>query len=387
MKFILNITGILLLVTLFLVGCGNSEKTNNASSQNNSTDSADLNKITLSPEMANRIKVDQLQLVELTARLQVPSQIKVDEQKLIRIGANVTGRIVEVNAQLGDEVDAGTILARISSPQLTKAQLAYLRAHSHTELNARAAKRAKLLLEADVIGSAELQRREAELQVSRAELSAAQDQLRLLGVTESAVQDLEKNGNILPSVAITVSDSGTVIERNVLAGQVVQPSDRLFKVADLSSVWAIGDVPEQNARNVMEGQHVEIHVPALGNAVFAGQIVFVADTVNPVTRTVTVRTVVQNPERLLKPAMLATMHITENPQLYLAVPEKAVVRESNQDYVFIAESNNNFLRVPVELDHTINKLRPVLDGLTVGQSIVVEGAFHLDNERKLAELE
>ncbi len=386
MKFNINKIGILLIITLFLVGCDNSEQSADSSAEN-ATDPANVNRITLAPEMAQRVKVGELKSVELTDKLLVPSQIKANEQSLIRVGANVTGRIVEVNAQLGDEVDAGTILARISSPELTKAQLAYLRAHSLTQLNARAAERAKLLLEADVIGSAELQRREAELQVSRAELSAAEDQLRLLGVTESAVSDLEKHGNILPSVAITVSNSGSVIERNVLVGQVVQPSDRLFKVADLSTVWAVGDVPEQNASTVMEGQHVEIHVPALGNAIFVGRIVFVADTINPVTRTVTVRTVVQNPERILKPAMLASMHITEKPKLYLAVPESAVVREANQDYVFIAEDNNDFLRVPVELDHVVENVRPVLKGLTAGQHIVMEGAFHLDNERKLAELE
>ncbi len=386
MKFNINTIGILTLITLFLVGCGNSEEAADSTAQN-AENLTNLNRITLPPEMAQRVKVGKLESVELTDKLLVPSQIKANEQNLIRVGANVTGRIVEVNAQLGDEVDAGTILARISSPELTTAQLAYLRAHSLTQLNARAAKRAKLLLAADVIGSAELQRREAELQVSRAELSAAEDQLRLLGVTESAVNDLEKHGNILPSVAITVSNGGSVIERNVLVGQVVQPSDRLFKVADLSTVWAVGDVPEQNALTVMEGQHVEIHVPALGNAIFVGKIIFVADTINPVTRTVTVRTVVQNPERILKPSMLASMHINESPQQYLAVPEAAVVRETNQDYVFIAEENNDFLRVPVELDHVVGNVRPVLKGLTAGQHIVMDGAFHLDNERKLAELE
>jgi len=386
MKFNINTIGILIIITLFLVGCENNEETADSSAQN-AADPTNLNRITLPPEMAQRVKVDELKLVELTDKLHVPSQIMANEQNLTREGANVTGRIVEVNANLGDEVDAGTVLARISSPELTTAQLAYLRAHSLTQLNARAAKRAKLLLAADVIGSAELQRREAELQVSRAELSAAKDQLRLLGVTDSAVNDLVKNGNILPSVEITVSTNGIVIERNVLVGQVVQPSDRLFKVADLSTVWAVGDVPEQDARTVMVGQHVEIHVPALGNAIFVGRIIYVADTINPVTRTVTVRTVVQNPERILKPAMLASMHITESPKLFLAVPEAAVVREANQDYVFIAEDNNDFLRVPVELDHVVENVRPVLKGLSAGQHIVMEGAFHLDNERKLAELE
>ncbi len=386
MKLKILLSSILLLTMLVLAGCG-SEEEQTAATDTGIVDAADLNQIRLDPEMAKRVKVGQLQKVQLAAKLHVPSQIKVDEQKLIRVGANVTGRIIDVNAQLGDNVDAGTALASISSPELTRAQLDYLRAHSNTQLDARAAERAKLLLAADVIGRAELQRREAELQISRAELSAAKDQLRLLGVLDSAVNELVKRGSILPSVAITVSKSGTVIERNVLVGQVVQPSDRLFKVADLSTVWAVGDVPEHNARNVMAGQHVAINVPALNNVTFDGRIVFVADTVNPMTRTVTVRTVVKNPERKLKPAMLASMLIQESSRERLVVPETAVVREANQDYVFIAESDTQFQRVPVELGHVIENVRPVFEGLTAGQTIVMDGAFHLDNERKLAELE
>jgi cobalt-zinc-cadmium efflux system membrane fusion protein len=161
----------------------------------------------------------------------------------------------------------------------------------------------------------------------------------------------------------------------------------LFKVADLSTVWAVGDVPEQIARNVMVGQHVKIQVPALEDIVLDGLIVFVADTVNPLTRTVMVRTVVENPDRKLKPAMLASMRIIESPRELLVIPEEAVVREANRDYVYLAEGNNRFLRVPVELAPEISNVRPVIAGLAAGQNIVVSGAYDLDNERKLSELD
>src|SRR6185437_12202710 len=149
-------------------------------------------------------------------------------------------------------------------------------------------------------------------EVARAELEAAKDQLRLLGVDSNAIKELVKKGHILPSVTINASRSGIVIGRNVIIGQVVQPADQLFGVADLSSVWVVGDVPEQIARDVQVGQHVEIHIPALGDRSFDGLIIFVADTVDPATRTVMVRTMVENPQRRLKPDMLATMHITDN---------------------------------------------------------------------------
>jgi cobalt-zinc-cadmium efflux system membrane fusion protein len=100
-----------------------------------------------------------------------------------------------------------------------------------------------------------------------------------------------------------------------------------------------------------------------------------------------VRTVVENPRRKLKPAMLAGMQIIDNPAESLVVPETAVVREANRDYVFLAQGDNRFLRVPVELGPEVVNMRPVLKGLTLEQNIVVDGAFHLENERKLAEME
>jgi cobalt-zinc-cadmium efflux system membrane fusion protein len=377
-----------LIATVFLIAaCSNGDNAADKSNAAGTEEAIDLNRISLNEDMMQRIKVDQLKRIKLADKILVPSQIKVDEQKLIRVGANVTGRIVEVHANLGDSVDAGTALARIASPELNRAQLDYLRDYSMMLLNERAVNRARLLFEADVIPAAELQRRETELQISRAELNAAKDQLQLLGIHDAAIRELVRRGNILSSVPIAVSKSGTVIERNVVVGQVVQPADPLFKVADLSTVWAVGDVPEQIARNVMVGQHVKIQVPALEDIVLDGLIVFVADTVNPLTRTVMVRTVVENPDRKLKPAMLASMRIIESPRELLVIPEEAVVREANRDYVYLAEGNNRFLRVPVELAPEISNVRPVIAGLAAGQNIVVSGAYDLDNERKLSELD
>lgn len=386
-----SIARFLSLFALFvLVACDNKEQVSpqvDETAQSEEVEVTDLNSIVIKPEMMQRVKIGKPMVIDIADRIKVPSQIEIDEQKLVRIGANVTGRIVEVLAMLGDEVIAWSVLAKIAGPELTQAQLAFLRSHSVMQLAQRAAERAEQLYAADVIGAAELQRRESEFQVSRAEFSAAKDQLRILGIDDKALNDLLKRGNILPSVPITTPMSGTVVERNVAIGQVVQPSDKLFTVADLTTVWATGDVPEHIARHVMQGQHVEIQVPALGDISFDGVIIFVADTVNPLTRTVMVRTEVENPERKLKPSMLAKMHITENPHKSLVVPESAVVRDANIDYVFVDQGENRFLRVPVELAQEVNRMRPVLKGLTAERNIILEGAFHLDNERKLAELE
>jgi cobalt-zinc-cadmium efflux system membrane fusion protein len=386
MKTTMSVIGAVVAAVLLATGCGGEEA---ASPSKEAVLQApqDVNSITIRPELVQRITIGQPTMVNLADKLQVPSQVEVDEERLVRIGSYVTGRIIELYVMLGDSVNAGAPLARISSPELTQAQLAYLRASSRTVLAQKAAERAHHLLAADVIAIAEVERRESELEVARAELEAAKDQLRLLGVDSDVLRELANKGHILPSVTINASRKGIIIGRNVVIGQVVQPADQLFQVADLSSVWVVGDVPEQIARNVQVGQHVEIHVPALGDINFDGLIIFVADTVNPLTRTVMVRTMVENSQRRLKPDMLATMHITDNPHRSLAVPETAVVREANRDYVFLSQGNNRFLRVPVELGPEVADVYPVLKGLTIDQKIVIDGAFHLDNERKLAELE
>ena len=387
MKSIVLNTGAIVFIALFVVGCGDSEPIILPEEQKVVVSKKDIFSIQLKPEMTKHLKVGLPVSLELADRLRVPGRIEPDEEALVRIGANVTGRIVEVNSRLGDEVISGGVLAKISSPEFTEAQLAFLRANSETTLAERASERATQLLLADVIGSAELQRRESELQVLRAEQSAAKDQLRLLGIGSESLDTLKKFGRILPSVEISSPIEGTVIERKVSVGQVVEPSDQLYTVADLSSVWVVGDVPEQSARGVKIDQHVEVYIPALGDVRLIGRIVFVAETVDPETRTVMVRTLVDNEFRALKPAMLARMYITGVQNKKLVIPEGAVVREDNRDHVFIAQGNDHFLLVPVELGEAVGQVRPVLEGLDKDREIVLDGAFHLNNERKRADLE
>ena len=119
----------------------------------------------------------------------------------------------------------------------------------------------------------------------------------------------------------------------------------------------------------------------------AGRIVSVGATVQPDTRTVAIRTEVDNPTRAFKPQMLATMRISGAPQQVLALPLAAVVRENDRDHVFVKTGTHQYRLSPVELGPASNGLRPLLNGAREGVEIVVDGAFHLNNERKRAELE
>lgn len=376
-------------VAVLLVACGKKSDAPAASApaaQASAPASTDQ-QVRIEPAMAGRFEIAEAGMVDLAPFQEVPGRIEANERLVTRIGASVTGRVTEVLVEVGDRVRNGQALARVASPELTQAQMAYLRAHSNAGLAERAVERARQLFQADVIGSAELQRRESELSVARAEMRAQGDQLRLLGISAPALDELRERGALQPHAAVLATQSGVVIERKVSNGQVAQPGDPLFTLADLGNVWVVGALPEQTARAVQVGQRVDIEVPALGGRQLSGRIVYVGDTVSPETRTVPIRTQVDNPGRDLKPQMLATMRIRGEARQQLVVPQEAVIREGDRDHVYLRAADNVFRYVPVELGPEQNGLRPVIKGLQAGDPVVVEGAFHLHNERKRAELQ
>ena len=364
-----------------------SDKPNPVTAAKQAVAAPDPLEVAIKPEMKAQFELSEVQTMNVTPWLEVAGRIEANEQLVTRIGASVTGRVTQVLAEVGDRVRVGQTLARVTSPELTNMQLNYLRAYSTASQAQRALERAQQLIQADVIGTAELQRRESELVVARAEMRAASDQLVQAGLPIEAIDRLREQGNLHPSAAISATLTGVVIERKISPGQVAQPGDPLFTVANLDNVWVVGALPEQVARSVVAGQGVEIAVPALGDRVLSGKIVYVGDTVSVDTRSVMIRTQVDNARRDLKPQMLATMRIRGEEQNTLAVSAQAVVRENDRDHVFVRKSDLVFRLTPVELGPAQGDMRPVLKGLTAGAEVVAKGAFHLNNERKRAELE
>ena len=342
--------------------------------------------VSVPPGFGAEIRVAPVGATPLSDTLRVAGKVDFDETRVTRIGATVTGRVIEIHAHLGQQVKVGDALAVINSTELGQAQLAFLKARAQADLQARSVERARQLFAADVIGKAELQRRESELAIASAEQRGAADQLRVLGMSSAAIGRLGTSGVIHSVTPVVSTMAGTVVERQVAPGQVVQPADALYMVADLSQVWVTAEVPEQQAALVKSGQSVDIEVPALGVRL-TGKLIYVADTVNPETRTVTVRSAVANANRQLKPAMLATMLIQAAPVERLVVPAQAVVRDADADNVFVEIGPQQFRLTPVRLGPDVDGRRPVLSGLKPEQRILVSGAFHLNNERKRKELE
>ncbi len=334
-----------------------------------------------------QIQVAEVASQDISDTLRVAGQIDFNEQALTRIGASVTGRVTQIHAHLGNTVNKGETLALINSSELSGSQLAYLKARSEKELHRRNMERAKTLFDADVISAAELHRRENEYEIAAAETRAAQDQLRVLGVSAKSIERLASTGAIDSVAGVVATIQGVVVERKIATGQVVQPSDVLFAVADLSRVWAVAQVPEQQISQVKVGQSVSIEVPALENEKLVGKLIYVGQTVNPDTRTVLVRTELDNTSGRLKPSMLASMLIESTPVKRVVVPTTAVVRQDDADHVFVELSDNRFRLTPVKLAAEQNGQRVVLEGLKPGMRIISDGAFHVNNHRNLAEME
>ncbi len=342
---------------------------------------------------APRSLVERLQVAPVERRpvsepLSVVGRIDFDEQTVARIGASVTGRVTELSGAVGQSVRPGQVLAQLHSTELGQAQLAYLKANAQYDLATKAVDRAKLLLAADVIGSAELQRRENELRVAQVEKRAAADQLRVMGVSPREIQRTIETGAITSTSSVVATVGGVIVDRKVTKGQVVQPADVIFMVADLSRVWVIAQVPESQIGRVQPGQAVTVEVTSVPEPV-KGRVAWIADTVNPETRTVTVRTEVENPRRQLRPEMLANVSIEPAPVERLVVPSSAVVRENNLEHVFVrvGDGDGRFRLTRVSLADETDGLRVVQSGLKGGERIVVDGAFHLNSERLRAQTE
>lgn len=351
---------------------------------------ADPLRVTAPASLMDRLATVEARRQPIAEPLAVTARVDFNEQAVARIGASVTGRVTDMQALPGQAVKAGQVLAQLHSTELGSAQLAYLKANAQRDLAAKAVERAHLLLAADVIGSAELQRRENELRIAESERRAAADQLRVMGVSAGSLAETSRSGAITSTSTVVSTVSGVVVERKIAKGQVVQPADVLYTVADLSRVWVLAQVPESDIARVRPGQRVRIELAAPDLAPVQGELSWVADIVNPETRTLTVRAEIANPDRQLKPAMLARMVIDPLPVERLVVPASAVVREDNLDHVFVqvgSPADRQFRLTRVKLGTRVEGMQAIEDGLQPGMVVVTDGAFHLNNERKRAEME
>ena len=347
----------------------------------------DPNLVELTAELQKKVKLVQVGQADIREVLRIPGSIQVDEQRIARIGAPVTGRITDIDAVLGQHVQQGQALATLNSTELAQNQLVYIKALQQIDLQSKAVERARVLLEADVISKAELQRRESELSAAKADFNAAGDQLHVLGMSFEAIAKLSKTSKMHSFSTVTSRISGTVISRKINLGQVVQPADELFVVADLSKVYAVAEVPERQIELIEKGQEVDILIPSIKDKPIKGKLVYVSDIVNPETRTVMVRSELSNSNREIKTDMLVSMLVQSKPISRISVPMQSIVRENDKNHVFVQIAPNKYRLREIDVGDEFNGMVAIVSGVEEGETIVTDGAFHLNNERKRKELE
>ncbi|HEY0263746.1 MAG TPA: efflux RND transporter periplasmic adaptor subunit [Granulicella sp.] len=373
-----NIPRYCLAALLCLTALGCKEKPKEAAA---STMQSDPNEVTITPALAENLKTGTPQMTDITGSLQVAAHVETDARHIARVGSPVSGRILKLLVFEGQSVKEGTVLAMLHSTDLSDTQFALVKAASQQELAAAAERRAEQLVAADVIGQAELERRKAELLQATTEAASYRTQLRGLGMTEPQIHQLETTRRLSADYPIVTPKSGTVLKREITIGQVVQPADPAFTIADLSTIWIVANVPEEDAGHLRKGMQVTVRVPALEKEM-SGSLSFVSPIVDPATRTVEVRMDTANKDGLLKPDELANMTFTGHTDRKLTVPNTAVVREENKDYVFVRTGDQRYVLREVQLGDEENDRRIVLSGVQQDETIVTDGAFHLNNQRR-----
>jgi cobalt-zinc-cadmium efflux system membrane fusion protein len=357
------------------------------------------------------IEVAGVELGRLPRKLSVPGRIGVNEDRTVRVGSIASGRVSKVLAGVGDRVNEGNHLAEIQSQEVDDLRAEYAKAiaeleHSRAEVDfwqkGRDRSARLYALKAGSLDNvrsseAELLRAQTSVQIAQAELGRLEERLEHLGLTmEGAVEEYltpraPTSGEYehVEAIPVVSPQSGTILERLVTPGTVVSPSADLFVVSDLTTLWVHAEVPEKNLAYLKEGQSAEIVVEAYPERKFPGRLAYVADVLNPATRTVQVRCEARNPAGLLRPEMYATISfdLGEDEEAIL-VPRGALQTVEERSVVFIAEGSSTFRVTPVRTGRAEGELVSVLEGLSRGEQVAIKGSFLLKSEflkRQLSE--
>jgi cobalt-zinc-cadmium efflux system membrane fusion protein len=345
-------------------------------------------RVSLSAEESARIGlvVQPVSRSDFRMHREFPGIVRPNQHNMAEITTLVRGRVVEVYGDLGQEVKANQSLAILYSSELGLAQSAHLKAQAKLHLAEQAYNRAKFLLQEQVIGEAEAQRRHAELLSIQAEAHEAQDRLKLLGMSDQEFRQLETTRRIKSVVPIVAPFAGRIIGRKLTRGEVVETTENLFVIADLSNVWVQANIPEKDIPFVHSiratgGTQADVRINAYPGEIFKGTITYVGDVLDPSTRTMQLRLELPNGDGRLKPEMFATVRLFSEAQPdRLFVPESALQRDQGKTFVFVQRTATEYELREVQIGESNGTHTSVLTGLTEGEPIVTEGAFVLKSE-------
>jgi len=335
----------------------------------------------------------------LASRVTATGQLIIPEDQVAVIGPVHEGRLVRFHVGQGSRVRQGQHLADLESADVDAAKADYLRAmaemenvrrvsESETKLAESTYERVKLLYERTITAEKNLLAAETDLEVARsnaassmasarADLQTARRTLQILGLTAAEIDSFNTSPDAKATFSLVSPIDGTVVERNATIGATVGADTDVFRIIDPSQLWIDANVFEKDVARVALDQMVNVTVPAYPGLQLSGKVIFISSEVDPETRTVNVRTQVDNADGKLKVGMFANIGIQVNSQRRaLAVPRTAVLTDGADDVVFVATANGYEKRV-VALGIKSDDRVEIRAGLAAGDKVVVKGNYLL----------
>lgn len=353
---------------------GKSEKKSEAHSEEKGT-------VKLSPEALKNagVKTASARMESVTATLQVTANVAHNQDRLFHVTPRIAGRVVDVRVSVGSEVKTGTVLATLDSTELGQAKVEYLKTQTFLELARTNYEREKNLFDQKIAARKDVLAAEAEYRRTEAEARMLHERLRLYGLSDQAIANL----NHAPShYFLTAPGAGVVIEKEITQGEVVEPAKKVFSISDLSTVWVLLNIHEKDLAKVKQDATVKIKTESYPGEVFAGKVAYIGNIVDPQSRTVPVRVVVPNPQARLKPGMFATAEVVTgiSSTEAIMIPSSAIQKIEGKPSVFVQEKDGSFAKRELELGREFGNSVEVKAGLKEGEQVVVTGAFTLKSE-------
>jgi len=310
-----------------------------------------------------------------TSIIQVTGTVNPDISRSVPVISIASGRVVETHARIGDYVKKGQLLMDVQSTDVSGAFGQYLKGVNDERLAKVQLDRSKLLNDKGAIPNSQVEIAQNAEDNAKAALSASEEQLRVLGVDKDHPAAV---------VRVLAPVSGYIIAQNVtaagVAGVTYAGSANAFTIADLSHVWIICDVYENNLPTVHLGQKADIRLTAYPDRVLNGVVSDIGAVLDPQIRTAKVRIQVENPNTLMRVGMFATVTIHgKTLETHAQVPATAVLHLHDRDWVYVPAGEGKFRRVSVRGGNTLpGNMQEVLSGIDVGQQ-VVSNALALQN--------
>ncbi len=351
---------------LVMSGCKKPETGDGAPPPTQVTHVADMNLITVDATTVANFPLQAAEKVEAVSQLTATGTVAPDVSRTIPVISLASGRVVEIHARLDDAVKKGDLLMKVQSPDVTNAWAGYRKAVNDELLANKALVREKELFDHGAVSQAMLEQAENAEGDAKENLTAAEEQLKLLGA------EMGHPSSIVPVYAPT---SGVIVAQNVTnaaaAGMTYSGSSTAFTIADLTRVWIVCDVFENDLAKLQLGEAAQISINAYPGKTLTGRISDIGPVLDPSLRTAKVRVEVSNPGMLRLGMFVTATFAGQTRETRTAVPATAVLHLHDRDWVFLPAGGNQFKRTEVRGGRMMDGGRQeVLSGLQPGQQVV-----------------